>query len=84
MLPVALMLAEPVSVEILHVGPQRVADAGLHRVCSLTGALGHRIAGRIDDIGVVAGASAHGVAAGAAVEDVVTRAAVQRIVAAEA
>ena len=44
------------------------------------GSFRHRIAGRIDDIGVVAGAAGHGVVAGAAVEHVVAAVAGQRVV----
>ena len=43
----------------------------LHRVGALVGALGHHVAGVVDDVGVVAGAADHGVGAGAAVERVV-------------
>ena len=48
------------------------------------GRLGHHVAGRVDHIGVVAGAAAHGVVAGAAVQHVVAGAAAEHVVAAVA
>ena len=66
--------------QVLDVGAQRVADAGLHRIGALAGGLGHRVAGRIDHVGVVAGAAAHRVVAGTAAENVVAGVADQRVV----
>ena len=65
-LPVALMSPLPVSVQVLDVGAERVADAALHRVGALRRPLGDHVAGRVDHVGVVAGAADHGVVAGAA------------------
>ena len=79
-LPVALMAADPVSGQVLDVGAERVADAALHGVGALAGSLGDHVAGRVDHIGVVAGAADHGVVAGAAVEHVVAGVAGQRVV----
>ena len=60
------------------------AHAGAHHVDALAAGFGHRVAGIVDDVGVVAEAADHGVGAGAAVQVVVAVVAAQRVVAAEA
>ena len=66
--------------QVLHVGAQGIADAGLHRVGAGIGCLGDRIAGRVDDIRVVAGTASHAVIAGAAVKHVVAAVPGERVV----
>ena len=73
------MLADAGQRQVLDVGAERVADAALHGVGALPGSLGDHVAGRVDHIGVVAGAADHGVVAGAAVEHVVAGVAGERV-----
>ena len=80
-LPVALIAADPVSVQVLDIGAKRVADAALHRVGALRRPASVTTSPVvIDHIGVVAGAAGHGVVAGPAVEDVVAGVAGQCVV----
>ncbi len=70
--------------QILNIIPQDVGDAALHRIGPFVDQLGHHIAGRIDDVRVVAGTPRHRICAHAAIEQVVAGLTVQRIVADEA
>ena len=70
MLPVALMCADAGQRQVLDVGAERVADAAC-TVSVPAPASRSPCRRRVDHIGVVAGAAAHGVGAGAAVEHVV-------------
>ena len=63
----------------LHVRRQRVVDGGEHGVVALAGALDHRVAGIVDEVGVVAAPPTHGVGAGAAVDEIVAGVAEDRV-----
>ncbi len=68
--------------QVLDVEAQRVGcKRRLHCIGAGAGSFRHDLAGRVDDVGVVADAADERVLAHAAIEDVVARAAVQRIVA---
>ena len=68
--------------QVLDVDAQRVGrERRLHGVGAGVGCLRHDLAGRIDDVGVIAEAADERVLARAAVEDVVALAAVQRVIA---
>ena len=66
--------------EVLDFVPQRVADAALDEVGSLSIEFRHDIACRIDHVGVVAGSAQHGVVASAAAQGVGAAIAGQRVV----
>jgi hypothetical protein len=66
--------------QVLDIGAERVADRALDRVSALVHQLRHRVAGVVDDIGVVAGAARHRVGPGAAVEAVRPAVAGERVV----
>ena len=70
-LPVPLMLALPVSGQVVDIGAEREADRRLYRVGALVERLGHHVADVVDDVGIVAEAAGHGVGPDATVEDVV-------------
>ena len=75
----ALQVGAALQDQGLDVRRQPVVDGGEDRVVALAGILDHLIAGIVDEIGVVAGAAAHGVGAGAAVEEVVAAVAEDRV-----
>ena len=66
--------------QVLDIGAQRVADAGLHRVGALVAAFRHHVAGAVHHIDVVARAADQGVVASAAIEGVVAGIAGERVV----
>src|SRR5262249_24514696 len=65
----------------LAAGPQRVVDPRLHGMGAFACLLGHHVAGVVDGVGIVAGATHHGVGPGAAIQRVVAGAAGQVVVA---
>src|SRR5262249_37783347 len=73
-------VAAAVEDDRLDVGPDGVVDRGMDDVVALVGILGDRVAGRVDEIDVVAGAADHHVVAAPAVKGVVAGVAGQRVV----
>ena len=67
--------------KVFKVGPQRVADRGLHRVGAFIQVLGDDIARVVQHVGVVAEASGHDIGSGAPVQPVVGRVAGEAVVA---
>ncbi|CAF0856079.1 unnamed protein product [Rotaria sp. Silwood1] len=66
--------------EVLDIGAQREADAAAHEVRALAHRFGHRVAGVVDEVGVVARAAGHLVGTGAAVDEVGAGVAGDRVV----
>jgi hypothetical protein len=65
---VALQVGAALQHQGLYVRGQPVVDGGEHRVVALASVLDHRIAGIVDEIGVVPDPAGHGVGGGATVE----------------
>src|SRR6185295_6625982 len=57
--------------QLLDIGAKRVVDCGNDRIDAGVGILGHRVAGIVDMVGVVAGPAGHRVGAESAVDDVI-------------
>ena len=56
--------------QVLDVGVERIGERCLDGVVAFIGALGHRVPGVVDDIGVIAGLAAHRIGTRAAIEKV--------------
>ena len=65
--------------QALDIRRQRVVDAAVDQVIAFVERLGHHIVFRVDEVGVVLGATLHEVAAALAVQDVIARAADQMV-----
>ena len=75
----ALQVGGALQHQRLHVRRQPVVDGGEDRVVALAGALDHRVAGIVDEVGIVACAAAHDIGAGATVDEVVAAIAEDRV-----
>ena len=76
---VALQVGAALQHQVFHLGCQPVADHRIHGVGAVARTLDHRVAGVVDEIGVVAGAADQSVVAYAADQRVVAGETAQRV-----